>query len=143
MNLDRLKYRYWQHTDWHDTNSPLEAVYCNAVDGCDPTIAVSDFEFCTGLKDKNGNLIYEGDVVQDSCNGKGVVRFGNYTGCFAVGWENTYQDLFGWYLDDYYEPDDCGRLRINFDNSHSPITEEDACDLEIIGNIHEQPEQKD
>ena len=64
MNLDRLKYRYWQHTDWHDTNSPLEAVYCNAVDGCDPTIAVSDFEFCTGLKDNCGNLIYESDYVK-------------------------------------------------------------------------------
>lgn len=136
MNLDRLKYRYWQHTDWHDTNSPLEAVYCNAVDGCDPTIAVSDFEFCTGLKDKNGNLIYEGDIVKYSYGRKGIVRFGKYTGCFACGWENTYHDLIGWYLEDYYS----GRLR---DNTHNPMTDEDDSDFEIIGNIHEQAEQKE
>ena len=126
MNLDRLKYRYWQHTDWHDDNSPLEAVYCNAVDGCDPTIAVSDFEFCTGLKDKNRNLIYEGDIVKgryfnpyhsDTPNPEieGVVCFVENRMVWIV--ENG---------DEGYDFEDCMEEY-----------------FEIIGNIHEQAEQKD
>ena len=125
MNLDRLKYRYWQHTDWYNENSPLEAVYCNIVDGCDPTIAVSDFEFCTSLKDKNGNLIYEGDILdcelQDiDSHGypfihfkKGVVKRAK-NGAYCVEGD-----------DDFYASD---------------IT---LYPIEIIGNIHKQAEQKD
>lgn len=122
MNLDRLKYRYWQHTDWYDINSPLEAVYCNAVDGCDPTIAVSDFEFCTGIKDKNGNLIYEGDIVKCdrdfSENGrKNLIRKVIFAdGSFQLERAKTIGDRY--YINAFH----------NF---------------EIIGNIHEQAEQKD
>ena len=112
MNLDRLKYRYWQHTDWHDTNSPLEAVYCNAVDGCDPTIAVSDFEMCTGLKDKNDNLIYEGDIIFDGyC--KRIIKWG------------------GW----------CWHAETK--SAICPLDEFTLRNCEIIGNVHEQAEQKD
>ncbi len=124
MNLDRLKYRYWQHTDWHDINSPLEAVYCNAVDGCDPTIAVSDFEFCTGLKDKNGNLIYEGDVVQYWWNQKtntGTIFWNNEFARFCIANNETYC------------PEDSNCLMFVADKKI----------IEIIGNIHEQAEQKD
>lgn len=67
MNYERILYRYWEREDWHDENSPLKQVRCNIVDGCDPSVAVSAFEFCTGLKDHNDYLVFEGDyVINDS-----------------------------------------------------------------------------
>lgn len=128
MNFDRLKYRYWQHTDWHDTNSPLEAVYCNAVDGCDPTIAVSDFEFCTGLKDTNGNLIYEGDIVEITIFGS-VGPNGGY-----VDSDEIYKGNVVWDTDCFLVKTDTGDM-ILFPHSEDCI--------ESIGNIHEQAEQKE
>ena len=109
---DRLKYRFWEHEDWHDDKSPLKAVYCNIVDGCDPTIAVSDFEFCTGLKDKNGNLIYEGDIL--------LLRNNK----FEVG-NNNITVYFKCITDEYIHIDP---MDFDYDDS------------EIIGNIHNDTE---
>jgi uncharacterized phage protein (TIGR01671 family) len=124
MNLDRLKYRYWQHTDWHDENSPLEAVYCNAVDGCAPTIAVSDFEFCTGLKDKNGTLIYEGDVVE-------ITIFG------SIGPNGGYVDSDEIYKGTVVWVRDCFLVKTDTDMLVFPHSEDFT---EIIGNVHKQAE---
>ena len=123
MNFDRLKYRYWQHTDWHDTNSPLEAVYCNAVDGCDPTIAVSDFEFCTGLKDTNGTLIYENDRV----------------GFYVYGQDEEWHAQQGtviWY-NSCWGIETSSRF-IQFENE---LTIKNPKDIEIIGNVHKRSEE--
>lgn len=77
MNYDRIIYRFFEHTDWHDETSPLRQVMCNIVDGSDPTVAVTPFEFCTGLKDHNDYLVFEGDYVIDD-NGT----------CYEVVWDD-------------------------------------------------------
>lgn len=62
---------------------------------------------CTGLRDKNGKLIYEGDILKSGIH------------CYQVVWHE-------------------GKFVLNKGCKNYPIG---GCDLmEIIGNIHENPE---
>lgn len=89
-------------------------------------------EQCTGLKDKNGKLIYEGDVVEDKYGCKYIVKFGKHTVIIPVGYENGETECYGWYLSKFtygfiYFQEQCDNL--NPDNEYL-----------IVGNIHENPE---
>lgn len=140
MNNDRLKFRVWdnrthayvlQSGQYYgfmiDSDGKLHAYrdvdYCFEFDPVD-TITDPDLivEQCTGLRDKNGNLIYEGDIViKKDTNALG---YGRTRKC-AVHWQ---QDWAEW------------AITTEFGDTYA-LAEFASEQLEIIGNIHEQKER--
>ncbi len=128
---DRFKFRFWnsEYNCYADTDFIPEYVVSdgNIVDLGLEIINGAIPEQCTGLKDKNGKLIYEGDIVAGRYFNphhpktpnpkiKGVVTF--------------VQDRMTWIIkngDEGYDFDNCMPTKDHF---------------EIIGNMHKQGEEK-
>ena len=104
---DRFKFRYFNQNDSMEEISLTNCYYTN--------LDYSKLMQSTGLKDKNGKLIYEGDIVK----------------IFHVS--GTMQ---GKYFFDVVEWND---LRCRFDTENYGIINDDDV-YEVIGNIYENPE---
>ena len=127
-----IKFRAWDkkngyYADYEDIEEEITA---QAIDGWRSKdggtsftldYGIKDFELeqYTGLKDKNGKEIYEGDIV------KWLNGLGEYIE-FRVEWQDN-------------------RARVCLRNEYSEYDYEELNDkkepyLEVIGNIHENPE---
>ena len=69
---------------------------------------------CTGLKGKNGNLVWENDVVR-------------------IKYDDDFSEV-GW-----IKYSNCG-VRYNFVFGTEKYSIDDSCDIEVIGNIFDNPE---
>ena len=100
----------------------------------------------TGLKDKNGTKIFEGDIVQyltyDDFDCQSVVKFGEYKQDGSCG-EYGARICLGFYVevDIFTCPDWCENEPECFsDYQKQQNVLEIANECEVIGNIHDNPE---
>ena len=112
---DRFKFRAWDSIAKEyifDSYALYELFVNDFVNDIDNSYQV---EQCTGLKDKNGKLIYEGDILKSAYTEK----------TYIVGREKHYA---------------CWSYR--YKNVGTTLSEGDIVNygLEVIGNIHENPE---
>lgn len=100
----------------------------------------------TGLTDKNGKKIFEGDIVQystyDDFDCQSIVKFGEYKQDGSDG-EYKASDCVGFYVevDNFTCPDWCDNEPERFhDYLKQQSLAEIASQCEIIGNIYDNPE---
>lgn len=84
---------------------------------------------CTGLRDENGKLIWENDIVKDFFSDAcAPIRYGSYQNCF----DNTKAEHIGFYVDW------SGKYTKNYRKDFGYWIH--MVDTEVIGNVFDDPE---
>lgn len=128
---DRFKFRFWDKETQTMQKIPMvELRHRITLDNIFADDRVV-FMQCTGLKDKNGKLIFEGDLLKPLCEddelieivwNEEIARFG-----LMIQWRDPC------YWNGLHEETKTGRGYYDFDEYYVE-------DFEVIGNIYENPE---
>ena len=122
---DRFKFRVWFdgrfiYKSLCDSNVYTEDNKCICLANTLPVDL--PWEQCTGLKDKNGKLIYDGDILKTNSGNIYYIKWDEKTGSFRE--------------EDY----NCQNV-IYRAGHHLCLWKDSYCEsYEIVGNIHENPE---
>ncbi len=104
-----VRFAYWgRDVEGAKFASPMQQADCDVYD-------IKDDDQCTGLKDKNGVLVYEGDIIVDKYGKKGYIKF-------------TKNAMFQCYIKN-------GTGKCSFITSYS-LEAGYMKNSEVIGNIH-------
>lgn len=131
---DRFKFRFWDKETQTMQKMPMvelrHRITLDKIFADDRVI----FMQCAGLKDKNGKLIYEGDILDLYVSSKKLYRYEvKYEiGSFMLVSQDEIFD-FPNVWNDYVYP--LSQLYYEYQNEENCIYE-----CEIIGNIYENPE---
>lgn len=122
MSADRLKFRVWDKAENKYNRFPFHLAMSGELDrlSVDGELLATDedrfiVEQCTGGKDRNGNLIYEGDLLGESKEDDEFIEI-----CWCDTLASFMYDIF---------PETYG----NLETCHADY----LAKFEIIGNIHE------
>lgn len=115
------------------TKKGNESYYFYAKDSlgffCRCVVDASTICQCTGLKDKNGNLIWENDIVKDLFSDAcAQIKYGSYQSCF----DSTKTEHVGFYVD--WSGKYAKRYRKDLGYWTNMVN------AEVIGNIFDNPE---